>query len=113
MKFSLNLIAIATVLFICSCSSSKKTTAAVATTSTTTPITTTDINDGSSYKKAIVVKSISEEYAYVRKVCPACKFKSQSLRQNDKKYYDVLYFDNDGTEAIYYFDINSFFGKSF
>ena len=64
-------------------------------------------------EKAIVVKSVSEEYAYVRKVCPECKFKKQSLisGKDGKKFYDALYFESEGSEVVYYFDINKFFGK--
>jgi glutaredoxin len=113
MKIILQLFTIALLLFFSSCSSSKKisspATAAVANSSDAAP----GASDGSSFEKAIVVKSINAEYAYVKKVCPDCTFKKQALRQNNKKYYDVLYFDNNGTEVVYYFDINSFFGKTF
>jgi glutaredoxin len=85
------------------CATSKKTTSA----------SVASNQDGSSFEKAIVVKNIDEEYAYVKKVCPDCKFKKQSLVSQGKKYYDVLLYDNSGTEAAYYFDINSFFGKLF
>lgn len=119
MKHILQLFALALLLLTASCSSSKKTTTAATTGAGTTAAapaadgSAASANDGSSFEKAIVVKSIKEEYAYVKKVCPECKLKKQALRQNNKKYYDVLYFDKDGTEVIYYFDINSFFGKSF
>lgn len=117
MKHTLQLFVLALLLITASCSSSKKTTtAAITGTGTTASAPAAEgaaTNDGSSFEKAIVVKSIKEEYAYVKKVCPECKLKKQALRQNNKKYYDVLYFDKDGTEVIYYFDINSFFGKSF
>lgn len=116
MKHILPLFTLTLLLLTVSCSSSKKTTAATTSTGTTASVSdgaAASANDGSSFEKAIVVKSISEEYAYVKKICPECKLKKQALRQNNKKYYDVLYFDKDGTEVIYYFDINSFFGKSF
>ena len=103
MRLKYKLFAFILLILIASCSSSKKATSASATSN----------QDGSSFEKAIVVKSISEEYAYVKKVCPDCKFKKQSLRSQGKKYYDVLFFDNSGTEAVYYFDINSFYGKLF
>lgn len=118
MKHTLQLFVLALLLVTASCSSSKKTTTAATTGTGTTASApaaegAANTNDGSSFEKAIVVKSIKEEYAYVKKVCPECRLKKQALRQNNKKYYDVLYFDKDGTEVIYYFDINSFFGKSF
>jgi hypothetical protein len=109
MKHSFQIFAFALLLFTAACSSSKKTAATAPVANATTAAT----SDGSSFEKAIVVKSITEEYAWVKKVCPECKFKKQALRQNNKKYYDLLYFDKDGTTVIYYFDINSFYGKMF
>ena len=70
--------------------------------------------DGSSFETAIVVKSVSAEYEYVKKVCPDCKFLGQSLINNEKKPYDVLRFVRpNGKEVSYYFDISSFYGKMF
>ena len=70
--------------------------------------------DGSSFKQAISVNSIAEEYAYVREVCPDCVIIAQSLQFHKKKAYDVLEFEQaDGTTIYYYFDISSFFGKGF
>jgi len=92
------------------CNTTKKVPAAPATPATAS---TTAVNDGSSFEKAIAVKSITAEYAYVRQVCPDCKMKRQVLSFHDKKPYDILYFDNAGKEVVYYFDISSFFGKGF
>lgn len=73
-----------------------------------------DERDGSSFEKAIRVKSIDQEYAYVREVCPDCRINRQSLIFHEKKPYDVLDFTRDnGEEVSYYFDISSFFGKGF
>jgi predicted RNA-binding protein associated with RNAse of E/G family len=70
------------------------------------------VRDGSSYEKAIIVNSISEEYVYVRKDCKGCQMKGQSLNFNDKKPYDILtLIKPNGDEVSYYFDISSFFGK--
>jgi hypothetical protein len=102
---NLKILTIASMSFFASCASSTKTG------SNTHEANTS--RDGSSIEKAIVVNSVSAEYAYVRKICPECKMKRQVLTSRDKKHYDVLYFDKSGTEVIYYFDINSFFGKSF
>jgi len=116
MKLDLKIPALAVILFFASCSSSKKTSSATNETTTTTTTTTTAATttpDGSSMEKAIIVNNISEEYAYVRKVCPECKLKKQVLTSRDKKYYDLLYFTKDGKEVVYYFDINSFYGKLF
>jgi hypothetical protein len=70
--------------------------------------------DGSSFKKAIVVKSVTEEYQFVQKVCRGCQFVGQSLVTNIKKPYDILRFRNpDGEEIKYYFDISKFYGKRY
>jgi protein involved in sex pheromone biosynthesis len=101
MKQKLKILILASLVFITGCAGSKQTASAAGS------------NDGSSYEKAIVVNSVSEEYAYVKKVCPGCKFKKQSLSSKNKKYYDILIFIDSGSEVMYYFDINSFFGKGF
>jgi len=68
--------------------------------------------DGSSIKNAIKVKSVSEEYQIVRKICPNCKMNSQALLSEGNKHYDLLKLTNEkGEEVKYYFDINSFYGK--
>lgn len=68
--------------------------------------------DGSSIANAIKVKSVPEEYEYVKKNCSGCKMVSQSLIQEKGKPYDLLQLVKpDGTEVNYYFDISSFFGK--
>ncbi|KAF2511224.1 hypothetical protein [Flavobacterium foetidum] len=70
------------------------------------------VNDGSSIKNAIKVKSVSEEYEIVRKLCPDCKMNGQALIGEGNKHYDVLKLTNSkGEEVKYYFDINSFYGK--
>lgn len=81
-----------------SCSSSKNTTHLV--------------RDGSSVEKAIIVKSIAEEYEYVRNVCPDCELQMQMLIFDKKKPYDVIEVKNSEGETIsYYFDIHKFYGK--
>lgn len=80
----------------------------------TTKNTVTAKRDGSSIEKAIIVKSISEEYAYVRKVCNGCQFLGQSLVFKKNKPYDILKVKKtDGKEVSYYFDISKFYGKGF
>ncbi len=70
------------------------------------------LKDGSSIENAIKVKSVSEEYAYIRSNCNQCTFVRQSLIQVKGKPYDLLEVTKpDGTTAKYYFDISSFFGK--
>ncbi|WP_343696258.1 hypothetical protein [Flavobacterium sp.] len=73
---------------------------------------TNSIKDGSSIKNAIKVKSVSEEYQIVRKLCPGCQINGQALLSEGNKHYDLLKATNEkGEEVNYYFDINSFFGK--
>jgi len=87
-------------LIITSCSSTKK--------------VATETRDASSYKQAIIVKSIAEEYEYVNKVCSGCQFMEQALVFEKNKPYDVLTFKkSNGEEISYYFDISEFFGKGF
>lgn len=89
------------------CQSARKTSG----TSTTSEVST-DERDGSSYEKAIIVKSIDAEYEWLRQNCPGCKFLQQALRQNKGMHYDVLTVQlTDGSKKEFYFDINSFFGK--
>lgn len=72
------------------------------------------VRDGSSFEKAIVVKSVGEEYEYAGKVCSDCQILQQSLVFKKKKPYDVLDFKKpNGEEVSYYFDISSFYGKAF
>jgi hypothetical protein len=69
---------------------------------------------GSSFKNAIVVISISQEYDYVRNRCSDCQVLGQSLVFHEKKPYDILILKKpDGSEVEYYFDISSFYGKGF
>lgn len=69
--------------------------------------------DGSSFKKAIIVQSISEEYQYVRQVCPTCQVTSQALVFEKKKPYDILYAKDGVVDKKFIFDISSFYGKGF
>ncbi len=70
--------------------------------------------DGSSFEKAIIAKSISAEYEYVRKVCSDCQLLGQSLVFEKKKPYDILKLKkSNGAEVSYYFDISKFYGKGF
>lgn len=79
------------------------------------PKTTIDANAGSRMENAIEVSNITEEYEYVRKICPKCKLLGQSLVfDNDENPYDVLTFRKpSGEEVAYYFDISEFYGKAF
>ena len=80
----------------------------------TTKNTVNNDPEGTSFQTAIVVSSVSEEYAYVRNECDRCQFVRQSLVFKKKKPYDILEFkESDGTEVKYYFDISKFYGKGF
>ena len=68
--------------------------------------------DGSSFEKAIVVKSIREEYEWVRARYPESKIKMQRLVFEKRTPYDVLTFAMpDGKDRDFYFDISKFYGK--
>jgi len=96
------------VLFLASCSSTKT----ISSTSNEVKSVSEKTRDGSSFKKAIIAKSIASEYQYIREVCPECRFLEQALVFNKKKPYDILKFKNsNGEEVSYYFDISSFYGK--
>jgi len=70
--------------------------------------------DGSSFEKAVIVNSITEEYEYAKKACQGCQLLGQSLNQHKGKPYDILRYKNaKGEEVAYYFDISKFFGKGF
>lgn len=67
-----------------------------------------------SFKNAIKVKSVPEEYEYVQNDCPDCELKFQALTEHNGRYYDIIrVVTKDGTEKSYYFDITSFYGKNF
>ena len=102
MRFYFKLIFSLLILTITSCTVSKNTSK-----------NNTSDNEGKSLKTAIAVNSVSEEYAYVRKVCPECNFTGQALIFEKNKPYDVLNFRKNGKKVSYYFDISSFFGKGF
>jgi len=100
MKDTFKLSLIIGLLIITSCSSTKN-------------IETT-IRDGSSFENAIIVKSIAEEYEYVKKVCSDCQLLGQALVFEKKKPYDILDLKkSNGEKVSYYFDISKFYGKGF
>lgn len=69
-------------------------------------------NDGLSLDTALKVKSVKEEYEYVRSHCYNCQILGQALLQHKGKPYDKLMLKNaKGEEISYFFDISSFFGK--
>ncbi len=65
--------------------------------------------DGLSIANAIKVKSVPEEYQYVKKNCANCKLLGQALIFEKDKPYDKISLKNEkGEEVSYYFDISSF-----
>lgn len=75
-------------------------------------LTKKKVKDGSSIENAIKVKSVSGEYAYVRKNCEGCELLGQALLFKNKKPYDKINVRTKaGKELSYYFDISSFYGK--
>lgn len=68
--------------------------------------------DGSSAEKAIVVRSIAEEYQWVQRHCPGFLPGGQALMEIEGKPDDVLTLRSPGgEERKVYFDISRFFGK--
>lgn len=70
--------------------------------------------DGSSFSKAVIVKSIQDEYRFAAEACGNCKFLGQSLVFKKGKPYDILKYQKpNGDIVLYYFDISEFYGKGF
>ncbi len=96
------------------CSSSKS----ISNLSSTKGTVQTSTNDGTSFENAVVIhektetKGIAAEYAWLDAHYPGYKIKSQSLKMNKKRVYDVLSFKTkQGKDMEIYFDITDFFGK--
>ena len=69
-------------------------------------------HDGSSPESAILVASVAEQYAFLKRHYPRFKLEEQTLQRIDGKPYDVLViFDDSGQKKSIYFDISQFFGK--
>ncbi len=70
--------------------------------------------DGSSFKNAVIVNNISEEYEWLGQYYPGYKLIQQSLMYDKKQPFDVLDIKTiDGESIIVYFDISLFFGKEY
>lgn len=68
--------------------------------------------DGTSFETAVIAKSISSEYEWVRANYPGSQVVSQALVSQGKSYYDVLTTKlPDGSTKKFYFNIDSFYGK--
>ncbi|MUU78489.1 hypothetical protein [Winogradskyella endarachnes] len=114
MKKLIQLTCIIGLIFTSSCSSTKNINNSEKEEITTSKNIDNTARDGSSFEKAIIVKSIKEEYVYVKKNCINCTMLGQALAYNDKKPFDILRLKNaEGKEVSYYFDISLFFGKGF
>lgn len=101
-------------LFLNACSSSKS----ISNLSSTKGTVQTSANDGTSFENAIMInektetKGVAAEYAWLDAHYPGYKMKSQSLKMNKKRVYDVLSFKTrQGKDMDIYFDITEFFGK--
>jgi len=70
--------------------------------------------EGSSFEEAIPVKSVAEEYEWIRLHYPDHIFVMQSLVFEKKKPYDILTIEApDGAQREIYFNISRFYGKIF
>ena len=70
--------------------------------------------DGLSYETAIIAKSISYEYDWIKKKYPGSQPQQQMLTHQKRKSYDIITILSQNGETIdIYFDITSFFGKGF
>lgn len=68
--------------------------------------------DGRSYRGAVIVQSIQDEYDFVNSVCTDCILKDQQLTMHKNKLYDVVkYNTSSGKRLIYYFDVSQIVGK--
>ena len=68
--------------------------------------------DGLTIQTAIKVRSVMEEYVYIRENCQNCQMLSQSLIKHNGKHFDQITVKTpDGKEVSYFFDISSFFGR--
>ncbi|MCK4678504.1 MAG: hypothetical protein KAT48_10265 [Bacteroidales bacterium] len=68
--------------------------------------------DGSSFEKAIIVKSVKAEYEWLADNYPGYKMKMQALTKHKNKHYDILSIETaDGVEKDVYFDISRFYGR--
>lgn len=72
------------------------------------------LQNGSSFEKAVFVKSIPEEYQWLRDYYPGHSVLRQTLMFHGEKPYDVIMIRTlDGETIDVYFDISDFFGKGF
>lgn len=78
----------------------------------------TEIRDGFSYEKAIIILEKTEkvgihaEYEWIRAHYPGYKRGNQSFTKYKKKLYDIISITTaEGKELEIYFDISNFYGK--
>jgi hypothetical protein len=68
--------------------------------------------DGTAAEKAIVVRSVEEEYRWMQRHYPGFMPQCQALTDIDGKPFDVLTWRNEsGEEVTVYFDISRFYGS--
>ena len=88
-------------LFLLSCSPTKN-----------VPAPSVTERDGATQQNAILIKSVSAEYEWVRTNYPGSQVTGQALISSGGKHYDVLTLVTQAGETKkVYFDITSFFGK--
>jgi hypothetical protein len=78
----------------------------------------TELRDGSSFAKAIIIEKQTEkegidaEYEWIRQNYPGYKFNGQALSNKNNVPYDILdIITSDGQSKKLYFNISKFFGK--
>jgi hypothetical protein len=73
--------------------------------------------NGSSLEKAIIISDcddtdgVNQEYIIAKKMFSNFKFKSQTLIEQNGRYYDKLELEMENKITELYFDITDFFGK--
>lgn len=68
--------------------------------------------DGSSVKRAVIVTSVAQEYAVIKRRYPGFRPEKQFLQNHDGKAYDVINICNaSGKKRTLFFDVSSFFGQ--
>ena len=70
--------------------------------------------DGLSFETAVIAKSVSFEYEWLRKNYPGSQPQMQMLSKQKNKPYDIItILTKSGETKDIYFDISRFYGKGF
>jgi hypothetical protein len=74
----------------------------------------TSERDGLSFETAIIAKSVSFEYEWIRENYPGSQPQTQALVFEKKKPFDIITIKTATRETIdIHFDISKFYGKGF